>query len=525
MSEKRAIIYARVSGDDTKKDGRNLDSQIEMGREYCKEHDYTVIAELTEDIKGASGASWNLPKLNQALEMARNQDFDVLVVRELDRFARRLAKQLVVEEEFQRLGVSVEYVLASYDDTPEGTLTKNVRAVIAEYEREKTRERLERGKRNKIRQGHVVVSGHTPFGYRKTKEGIQETLVIHEKEAAIVRAIFDWYTVGARIGMRGTAQKLNAMNVPTSRHDKATERAPKWYGTTVRVVLSNPVYYGVWTWDGLTVAVPAIVSQEQWNTAQERIATNKAKAQRNRKAQYLLSGHLRCGDCNASGIGRKSKSMGHRHVYEYWYYRCGFQVFPNIYGRTHKQCQNTKRFRVEWTDRIVWERITQWLLDLDKLVIGLETYKSDQDAENQPLYNRLEIIHEQIDKIENSLARLVDLHLEGDIDKEEFKARKCQFEHIKSDLEQERQAIQATIKRRSLTREQIDGILAFRDQIIKCVGVTTFEEKRQVLDTLKTEVVLVNEDNQAIAYIYCVLGFDRLRIEGDNLYNVNTLPS
>ena len=129
---KRAVLYARVSSDDRGNHGRNLKGQIEMCREYALEKGYTVVSELTEDDRGASGASFDLEKLNLALEMARNGEFDVLVVRELDRFARSLAKQLIVETEFKRADVEIDYVLGEYSDTPEGNLMKNVRAVIAE---------------------------------------------------------------------------------------------------------------------------------------------------------------------------------------------------------------------------------------------------------------------------------------------------------------------------------------------------------------------------------------------------------
>jgi DNA invertase Pin-like site-specific DNA recombinase len=71
MTSKRAVLYARVSSDDTKKDGRNLAGQIEMCREYAQSKGWRVTAELSEDSRGASGAAWNLPMLDQALEMAR----------------------------------------------------------------------------------------------------------------------------------------------------------------------------------------------------------------------------------------------------------------------------------------------------------------------------------------------------------------------------------------------------------------------------------------------------------------------
>jgi DNA invertase Pin-like site-specific DNA recombinase len=54
----RAIIYARTSGDDTfhGKEGRNIEEQLKMGREYCLKKGYEVIAELPEDEREVSGA-------------------------------------------------------------------------------------------------------------------------------------------------------------------------------------------------------------------------------------------------------------------------------------------------------------------------------------------------------------------------------------------------------------------------------------------------------------------------------------
>ena len=71
-----------------------------MGREYAKDKGYTIIAELPEDDRGVSGVNIDLPQLNKVREMARAGQFDILIVRELDRLSRNLAKQLIVEDEF-----------------------------------------------------------------------------------------------------------------------------------------------------------------------------------------------------------------------------------------------------------------------------------------------------------------------------------------------------------------------------------------------------------------------------------------
>src|SRR5829696_7239541 len=143
---KRAVTYARVSSDDHNKGNLNLTGQRELCRAYAEKKGYTLIAELSEDDRGASGALLESPALTQALEMAGRHEFDVLIIREMDRFARSLAKQLIVEQEFQKLGVELEFALESFDSSPEGSLHKNIKAVIAEFERVKINERTKRGR-------------------------------------------------------------------------------------------------------------------------------------------------------------------------------------------------------------------------------------------------------------------------------------------------------------------------------------------------------------------------------------------
>ncbi|MFN8457511.1 MAG: recombinase family protein [Anaerolineae bacterium] len=220
----RAVLYARVSGDDTRKEGRNIAGQLNMGREYCIQKGYRIVAELAEDEKkNTSGADWDLLKLNEALEMAGNGEFDVLIVRELDRFARDLAKQLVIENQFKSYGVRIEYVLGEYPDTPEGNLNKNIKAVIAEYERLKTRERMVRGKNQVALSGKVIASDRVPYGYRLSDD--HTTFVICSEEAEIVELIFELYTQEG-LSIRAIAARLSELKIPTAadKHSRIRKR-------------------------------------------------------------------------------------------------------------------------------------------------------------------------------------------------------------------------------------------------------------------------------------------------------------
>ena len=216
---KRAVLYARVSGDDRHREDRNLIGQLDMCREYALQHGYEIVDELAEADRGASGADLQLPQLIRVRDMARTGAFDLLVVREIDRLSRSLAKQLFVEEELRRHGVSIEYVLGEYADTPEGNLMKNLRASIAEFERLKISERMVRGRELSAKSGSVMVYARPPFGYAMIEHDGKRALEIYEPQARVVRLIFDWYTVGDGNGkplsMYQIQKKLTEMRAPT----------------------------------------------------------------------------------------------------------------------------------------------------------------------------------------------------------------------------------------------------------------------------------------------------------------------
>lgn len=191
---KRAILYARVSGDDRKYATSGIDSQLEECRKYAQSKGYLVVGEYFEERdKQTSGADW-LPELNKILKLAHQGGYDVLIVRELDRLARNKFKQLSIEVELESVGVTVEYVIGQFKKTAEGRLLKGLMSEFADYEREKIKGRTVRGIENSIQKGNVKFGGcASPYGYDVGEVDGRRTLIINEFEAEVVRLIFYLY--------------------------------------------------------------------------------------------------------------------------------------------------------------------------------------------------------------------------------------------------------------------------------------------------------------------------------------------
>jgi site-specific DNA recombinase len=240
---KRAILYARVSGDDRKYATSGIESQLNDCRKYADERGYKIVGEVYETPdKVTSGADW-LPELDRVLKLAQSDGFDVLVVREIDRLARNRFKQMSVEIQLESCGARVEYVIGQFEESAKGRLLKGLMSEFAEYEREKIRQRTARGIVRSVEAGNVKLSGFgAPYGYTLgTKDG-KRVLIVNEQEAAIVRLVFDMY-VNQRLGMFTIAEYLSERQVP------APKRSSAWQESVVGLILANETYTGRW-YDG-----------------------------------------------------------------------------------------------------------------------------------------------------------------------------------------------------------------------------------------------------------------------------------
>lgn len=526
---KRAVTYARVSGDDRHTEGRNLAGQLEVCREYAEERGYEIVAELAEDDRGASGAAFELPQLNQLRQLARAGAFDVLVVRELDRLSRRLAKQLFVEEELRRLGIAIEYTKATYEETPEGNLMKNVRAVVAEYERLKIVERTTSARFRAVEAGSVMVHAFAPFGYRAVRNGPLIELVIDEAEAAVVRLIFDWYLHGNNGGRPLTgeqvAAELSAREVLSAADKSAAlrkQRAPgEWAPATVSHILRDETYAGMWYYrkiatviepDGtrrrylrpleewLGVAVPPIIDRATWEATVERRAHNRLMAGRNLQHadRYLLRGRVVCGACDSRMQCAPSSPTNPRA-----YYRCPARQKSMHYVR---RC-SMRNFRVERVDARVWT----WLRELIEQPVVVEAGRTDLEARGGqgggPLAAELAEVERDLRDAALQKGRLLDAYVNGHVDSEEFAARSRKLQARQAQLAGSQQKLVAEREQAADLDQSLKVAIAFAEDIAARLPESGDDPAFRcfVAEKLDVQAKLVEIDDRRGMWVRCKL--------------------
>ena len=235
---KQLALYARVSSDRQVEDG-TIESQLASLHAYVDEHGYELDADLIFTDDGFSGATLARPGLDALRDHAMTGTIDPILVLTPDRFARNHAHQLVLIEEFKRLGVDIIFANRPIAQTPEDQLLLQMQGVIAEFEREKIIERSRRGKLHKAKQGCVSVLSGAPYGYVYIAAGEsgEARYEIHPQEADIVRRVFTLY-INEGLSIGAIARALSADHIPTRRG------APQWERSVVWGMLRNPAYTG-----------------------------------------------------------------------------------------------------------------------------------------------------------------------------------------------------------------------------------------------------------------------------------------
>jgi putative DNA-invertase from lambdoid prophage Rac len=145
----RAAVYARVSTA-----GQTCENQLLELRHYAAVRGWST----TEYVDvGVSGSKDRRAALDELLAAARRRQVDIVICWRLDRLGRNLRHLVLLFEELQALGVSFVSLGEGIDcTTPAGKLQLHILAALAEFERERIRERIHAGLARARRQGQKL---------------------------------------------------------------------------------------------------------------------------------------------------------------------------------------------------------------------------------------------------------------------------------------------------------------------------------------------------------------------------------
>lgn len=426
---KRVAAYCRVSTDHEDQ-ANSFESQQRYFRQYIERNPDWELYEIFAD-EGISGTNTKKrSEFKRMIACAKEGDFDLIITKEISRFARNTLDSIYYTRDLKKHGVGVIFMNDNINTLDgDAELRLAIMSSIAQEESRKTSERVKWGQKRQMEQG--VVFGRSMLGY-DVKDG---KMTVNEDGAKIVRLIFHKFA-NENKGTHVIARELREAGITPM-------RVKEWSNTVILRVIRNEKYCGdlvqkkAFTPDFLShekkynrgeeefVIIKdhhePIVSRELFEKANrildEKSLTQEGKAKHSNR--YPFSGKIKCGCCGSSYVARyKNRNNGTR--YKSWRcYKSATQGSPhtdkagNPLGCSNPSIRNEDAVHIMYlvtrSLQLEEKKITANLLSVIQSVLSVNTD-----------YSHIEKLKEQIQTVEDKRTQLIDLCISGAITKQEF---------------------------------------------------------------------------------------------------------
>ena len=447
--------YCRVSTD--KEDQLNsLEAQKAFFAEYTQRTgDHLVRLYADEGISGTKIK--NRKEFLRMMADAERGLFDMVVVKDISRFARNTVDLLQNIRKLKALGIETQFLTANMTSMGNSEFVLTIFGALAQEESANTSKRVKFGKKLNAEKGRVP---NIVYGYDKII-GDYFNLTVNQEEAAVVRQIYHWYTQEGY----GAAKISNLLNEKKIR----TKRNCQWSQNGICRILTNELYTGKIingkqeVTDFLTgrredrdetewmvVERPdlQIVDKETFDQAQ-RIMTERGKAFKVNKERhsnkYLFSTLIKCKEC---GWSFRRTVRTYKNTYIRW-------VCSGHNGKGVDSCPNAVTVDEEELIEVLQEYFAR-LLEGKKQVVQyvISEFQKVYRARDENLNYEKELTA-QLDKLQRTRQKYMDMYADDLISREELNDRIGGMRQEIERLENERKMVSYHLTK----GEQLEAIL------------------------------------------------------------------
>ena len=500
---RKVAIYARVSTEHEAQISA-LENQVQYYDDILSRHtDWTLVDRYIDE--GITGTSIHKREsFMRMLKDAKEKKFDLIVTREVSRFARNTVDTLQQTRTLKTYGVEVWFTednIWTMNDE-DGELRLSIMATLAQNESKKISQRVKAGQMISFKNGVLYGNGNI-LGYDR----VGDKLVVNKEQADTVKRIFELYLAGNGV------RKIQDIMEQEGR--KTVTGLTRWQSGNINRVLRNPFYcgrivyrkqyvpdylvqkkinnYGAVDKVYVEGSHEKLVSPEDFDRAQEIRAKHRIgkRDKRGRSVGQSPCKHIwgnkvvcTCGHAMNRRIAHKANDGTLSYIYQcYGQLRTGTPA-----GRLKKGldiegiCDNSSF--MEWKLEVQADFVFKKLLG-NKDAIYKEAMAMAQDvaevkAPERNDKERLEANNRQIEKLNRQLANLVDMCSEGDISREVFRSKKKKLEDQISNLEK----LNDECRQRVLELEDNGAKDRRIDSLSEFIKMTAFDARAKIPDTV-----------------------------------------
>ena len=501
----RVVIYSRVSTQEQAQKKTSVPEQIRECHETIISKGWLFVSEYKDE-----GVSGHLTEerhgLQSMLRDAREHKFDLILVKDYDRFARNKDAIGTIRQELKTLGIQTYAITAPVepralvdydpDDNDSATIMETISDMRADLERTGINRRMKIGRMLKAKEGKIP--NKVPYGYKieRTILGTKmvRKIVVDEKEAEKIRFIFSEYARG--MGGRKIAIAMNqkGWNAP---------KGLNWSLQTIKYILANPTYTGKvwWGWRHADYKKtkewqrrgkvgyigkgdhPPIVDENVFNSVREiragRVIPGKGGSER---SFGMLTGIAKCIRCH-NGVGYQKRYDKKSRLNPNWKDTVNQEYICT--GYKYKGICSQKVMSAKKLETAVLDQIKN-LYSSPKVREGITFTKSEQETKNEA--NRIM----QLEKEINMGPLKEQRHKEAyEKDLETIEELGENIARIRKEMESNRKELDCYASHSSLTAQKVSSIrklVASFDNFDTYWEGLPLDEKKMILRSIIKEI-------------------------------------
>ena len=511
----RVCYYCRVSTDSDVQ-LNSLDNQLEYYENYIKSKPKWIFSGGYIE-EGKTGVRVDVrPSFKKMIQDAKHKKFDLIITKEVSRFARDLEDSIHYIRELKDSGVGVFFEnqnLNTFDSNSE--LILNIMFNLAQDESRKLSARVKFGHRQAIENGHVLGSSNIT-GYKKDNC----KLVIVENEAKFIKVLFELYASG-KYGFHKLSKKLSELGY-------LNKKGKLYDKDSLKRMIENPKYKGYYrarTYEILDYrtkrrkknnldeqilykckdgSIPAIISEELWNQA-NRILKSRTKGYENNNywsggLKYAFSSKIYCKEHNTSfqrSHGNKNKS---RPIWS-----CGMYLQHRLAA-----CKSPIIAEVD-----LYNIMSSIMISIvpQKTNIIKNMLKLYENIDKNDYYDKeLKLLNTKIKIIEEKKSMTLELVFNGDISKESVKVQFDKYEQEIKSLNEKKTIIIKQVKQLNDSNNNLNVMAELIEKELN--GGSLSEFIRKFVDEIIISKIDGDRYNIKLDIYLDLLGEEKLKIKG-----------
>ncbi len=397
---KRAVIYARVSSKEQEQEGYSIPAQLELLQSYARKKGLIVIHEFVEAESakkaGRSGFNSMVKFFKEEEKTNREERCRIIIVEKTDRLQRNLRDWVTIDELDVEIHLVKENEIISDESSSHAKFIHGIKVLMARNYSDNLSEETKKGMLQKAKQG--IFPSNAPLGYKNVDLNGRRVIEPDPEYAPLIKKLFRWYATGN--------YSLKEVNSLLYEEGLVSRKAGnKLSKSNIHKILSNPIYYGDFEWDGVHyegIHEP-IVTRDTWYQVKNVRSEKARKRTGKQKYDWAFRGMVSCGHCGCALTAEKKKS-------KYVYYHCTGHKgkCPEKYVREEDLAE---QFGEALAAIEIDEEVLNWVVAALR-----ESHKEEKDYHNEMISK----LQRSYQKLQDKLDKSYEEKLEGKIPEETY---------------------------------------------------------------------------------------------------------